>query len=87
MNSIEAEQIILLDLIHNQIHYKSLIEDLKKQIPLLLEIDPLFEEEIKINYFDLIRSRLLNDIATRLKVTAEDALIVLDTINLKEYLK
>lgn len=87
MTNIESKDLILVDLIHNQSHFVSIVKDLTDQLPELINKDPLFKEEIENNYISLVKSRFLQDITKRLTVNSEDALSILDNINLKEYLK
>lgn len=80
--------IIITDLINNQDYYKLVAQDLTDELTNILKTeDPVFYDAIKHNYFDLVRQRFLIEMTTRLKVSPEDAMIVLQTVNLEDYLK
>jgi len=78
----------MADLIHNFEIYRKLVEPLKEQLKELLEKeDPLFHEEINKQYIEMIKSEFLQEITKRLQVTSEEAMGVIEDLNLKEYLK
>lgn len=84
----EFNQILIIDLIHNQAHYVSLLNDLLNQRKMVLETeDPVFHQEIEKNFEETAKSIILQDVVKRLLITPEDAMIVLNELNLKEYLK
>jgi len=88
MNANFNIQLIMADLIHNFEIYRKLVEPLKEQLKELLEKeDPLFHEEINKQYIEMIKSEFLQEITKRLQVTSEEAMGVIEDLNLKEYLK
>jgi hypothetical protein len=77
-----------MDLIHNQLHYKDICKDLTAQLKEnLAKQDPVLHTVINDNYLHMVKSLMAQDAAQRLQITIEDALVTLESINLKEFLK
>jgi hypothetical protein len=81
------EQVLLMDLIHNQQLYKKSVESLLNQLKGLLETeDPILHNNIKKQFKDKVKSEFLQQAVKRLQITAEEALIVIESLNIEEYL-
>ena len=81
-------QLIMGDLIHNFEIYRNLVEPLKEQLKTLLEKeDSLLHDEIKKQYKEMVKSIFLEEITKRLQVTTEEAMGVIEDLNIEEYLK
>lgn len=75
-------------LIANQEHVKEKIKPFTEQKKTFLEQNGnLFEEEIDKQYEDIVRSTIGDEITAKLGIPLEDVLIVLENLNVKEYLK
>lgn len=85
---IEQQQAIVSYLIHNQLHYKDLVKDLTQQLSeLLYNEDPVFHRDVERNYLDLVKQKIIADLTSRLPVTVENAIIILEGLNIREFLK
>lgn len=88
MTSTEAQQLMISDMIHNKSYYLDLIKDVTPQLEWLLkDEDPVFHNDIEKNYLDVCKSKIILNVTWRLQINAEDAMVVLSAIDLKEYLK
>ena len=88
MHSSTNKEEIVLYLLFSQDKYKKINEPYKKQLDYHLNTnDPVFHDEIKEQYKDLIKSLILNQMSKDIFVNPQEAMEVLDDLNLDEYLK
>lgn len=73
-------------LIANQEHFKKLTENSRIRKEYLLSIDSLFTEEIIIHYNNNIQSIIVDELTKNLAVDFESVIVVLESIDLNEYL-
>lgn len=79
---------IFMYLLYNQGHFKKEFEPFEKQRDHLLRLeDSSFHEEINNQYTDLIKQSIVDGITRDLAISTEDAIIVIEALNLNEYLK
>lgn len=74
-------------LIANQEHIKLLVSKDVIQKEYLLKIDALFSDEIIEQFNSVIRRKISEDVCKRLACDVESVLIVLEEIDLYQYLK
>lgn len=83
----QLRQGIVFHLIHNQQYYKDMITPYTKRRDNFLIInDKVFHDDINNQYWDMVKSVIASDLNFSLAVSYEDAIVVLEEINLKEYL-
>lgn len=88
MTDPQEQENILLFLLHNQ---AKLREELKSTIDFRARLfkmtDPVFHEDIDNEFYDTVRHYLSVSLGKTLAVSPESAMIALEMLNLKEYLK
>lgn len=79
--------LLIIDLIHNQDYFKVLVKDLTAQLKEnLVKNDPVMHNDIYKNYYEIVKSTILQDVTKRIGINAEDAMIILENVNWKDYL-
>lgn len=82
-----VQQSIFLFLLYNQEHFKSLVEPFKtRREAHLKQEDSSFHEEIREQYDAFVRSLIVDEITNNLAISTEDAMIMVEDLNLNEYL-
>lgn len=87
INDAQLATVIQLDLIHNQLYMKKLVKDLLDQkAELFKKEDPAFHEDIKKEFNELAKQRIMEDLSKRLNLSPESISMVCEGMNLEEYL-
>lgn len=75
-------------LIANQEHIKQKVSPFTRQRERLLSTDNnVFKEEIDKQYHDVVKSTIGDEITSKLGIPIEDVLIILENLNVEEYIK
>ncbi len=75
-------------LINNKEHLMKLTQPMRYiKSNLLKKYPEVFSDYIKEQYFELTKSIIIQDITKALAVSTEDVILVLEEINVEEYLK
>lgn len=78
---------IIAYLIHSQDHVKNLIHPYRKQKKDLLKLeDRVFHKDVEDQFKDLVKWIIIRDIVSNAQVTTEDALLIVEEMNIEEYL-
>jgi len=86
--SIELEEWVIRDLIHNVQHFKVITKDLTDQLQdVLNKENPVLHIDVYKSYYDNCKQVMLKDICERFKCEPETVKGILDDLSLKEYLK
>ena len=81
-------EIIIHAIIHNQEHFKNSTKEFTKQMnDLLTKEKNEFHHDIVEQYKGLVKGVIGDELTKRLAIPIEEVLIVLEDINLLEYLK
>lgn len=80
-------EMVVTYLTDNHEHIKELVNPLTLLYSTAVSTDPLFKEDVDKQYQDNVCSIITNEVTKRLGVSTEDVLVVLEGIDLKEYLK
>lgn len=82
-----VQQSIFLFLMYNQEHFKNRVAPFKSQKETLLNNeDSSFHEEIKEQYESFVRKMIVDEVTGHLAISTEDAIIMIEDLNLNEYL-
>ena len=72
---------------YNQEHFKNRVAPFKSQKETLLNNeDSSFHEEIKEQYESFVRKMIVDEVTGHLAISTEDAIIMIEDLNLNEYL-
>lgn len=83
-----ANDEMIMFLIHNQQSIKNLVQPYTSQYNQLLELeDPIFIDDIQKQYKDVIRWIIVRQLMENTPASVEDAFIFLDEFNLTDYLR
>ena len=87
LTDVEMDYAIKLFLVHNQWHLQDLISPLLKQKIELYKSEPIeFHPMIHQEFLGLVKQALASEITKCLPVSAESVTIVLQSLNLNEYI-
>lgn len=83
-----ANDEMIMFLIHNQQAIKNLIQPFTNQYNQLLELeDPIFIDDIQKQYKNVVRWIIVKQLMENTPASVEDAFIFLDEFNIEEYLR
>lgn len=83
----EVNEVVYQYLIQNHFYFLEATKEYKKKKETLLKIeDPVFSDEIKEQYRDLVRQMLVDAITRQFAFPAENVIISLEGVNVDAYL-
>jgi hypothetical protein len=86
-SNLSNQELIFHTLLYNQPFYKELCKDFISQRNEILEKeDPSLKNDIDRQFISMVKSEITKNLAQRHAISTEEILIVLENVNLQEYL-